>query len=243
MKNYRTFMLALIFPAMLMTAVSFAYAWVPGEPIVSCGWTNSCINNVCNYGGACNTKEDCWQPPECTNSCDLYKLGRDIIDFIMIGLSPILATLFFVIAGVMMMLGGSNPGMLAQGKRIFKDTMIGLLIVMMAWLITNTIIQSLAATTVTLPNGQQWTSTNWFKFDCTPTNPPGGGGGPPYPNGRDCANNSDCQSGYCDPTFICQNPPGNCPGDNSLPNGSTCCSGNDCQSAFCNQNVNPPVCE
>lgn len=97
---------------------NFAYAqWTPGNPIVPC--TDKCTQ------------------------CQLLQLVRNVIDFLMIGVAPVLATAFFIWAGVLLILGGANPGMLSQGKSIFKNTFIGLLIVMLAWLITNTVIQTL----------------------------------------------------------------------------------------------------
>lgn len=119
---------------------NYSLAWAMGEPLVPCGGTGQ---------------------PECTQ-CELLHLVKNLIDFIMIAASPILATLFFIIAGVYIMLGGANPGMLAQGKRMFKDTMIGLIIVMLAWLITNTIIQTLVDKSALSPS-----SGNWWTLTCS----------------------------------------------------------------------------
>ena len=135
-------------------------AWLPGRPIVPCG-TNLGIcdfssgNGEClggsNAGNFCSTDADCGA---CTK-CDILKLVKNLIDFIMIAAAPILATIFFVVAGIYLMLGGANPGMLSQGKRIFKDTMIGLIIIMLAWLITNTLIVTLTG------------STSWWTISCS----------------------------------------------------------------------------
>ena len=67
-----------------------------------------------------------------------------------------------------MMLGGANPSMLSRGKSMFKDTFIGVLIVMLAWLITNTIIQSLADPTAIGLGG------NWWSYTCVESNNNGG---------------------------------------------------------------------
>ena len=135
--------------------VSFAFAqWTPGEPIVPCGG----LDQSGNPQAACDT-------------CQLFKLTRNIIDLIMFYATPLLATLFFIIAGVYMMLGGANPGMLSTGKRMFKDVFIGVLIVMLAWLITNTLIQTLVTDSYVGPTGrpeQPFQSGNWWEFRCTP---------------------------------------------------------------------------
>jgi len=118
--------------------------WTPGEPIVPCGGTlGVCQNGVCSNGfRSCQTNDQCGKQPAC-DKCQLWHLVRHVIDLILVGLAPILAVLFFILAGVYMILGGANPGMYNKGKSILKDTIIGLLIIMLAWLITNTLIRSL----------------------------------------------------------------------------------------------------
>ncbi len=122
--------------------------WAPGEPIVHCGGPNQ---SACAF-------------------CDLLHVLRHIIDAVLIFVTPVVGTLFFIIAGVMMMLGGDNPGLLSRGKSIFKSTFIGILIIFMAWLITNTLIQTLAASTITFSDGSVWTSDNWWEFNCDTSN-------------------------------------------------------------------------
>ena len=112
----------------------FAEAWTYGEPIVHC-------------------------QDKCTK-CDLLKLVKNIIDFIMIGATPVVATFFFVWAGIMLMLGGANPGMLSQGKAMFKNALIGVALVMLSWLITNTIIQTLIKPSMVGSGG------NWWQVTC-----------------------------------------------------------------------------
>lgn len=107
--------------------------WTPGDPIVPCG-----ITPPAGFAGPLTPEQQ-----SCTQ-CDILHLLKHVIDFILVAATPMLATLFFIIAGVYMMLGGDNSSMLSTGKNMFKNTFIGLLIVMLAWLITNTLIQSLA---------------------------------------------------------------------------------------------------
>lgn len=153
--------------------------WTPGEPIVPCG------PQVIPPGGGPPDPIFAGRP-EC-NKCEILHLTKHIIDFIMVAAAPILAAFFFIWAGVLLMLGGAMPGRLAEGKRIFKDTLIGIIIVMLAWLITNTLIKSLAAATITFPakcsngvcsngvgpcqNDSQcgstiWNSGKWYEFNC-----------------------------------------------------------------------------
>ena len=115
---------------------NFAEAqWTPGQPIVPCGGPGQPVST----------------------QCELLHLVRNVINFLMIGAAPVLATAFFIWAGINMILGGANPGMLSQGKEMFKNTIIGLLIVMLAWLITNTVIQTLKEPSA---------GGNWWSVTC-----------------------------------------------------------------------------
>lgn len=147
-----------------------ASAWVLGEPIVPCGGTDTPPP-----GGGPPAP----QPP-CTQ-CELLHLVDNVVDFIMIALAPALATLFFVIAGVYIMLGGTNPGMLSQGKRIFTEALVGLLIVMLAWLFTNVLIMTLVTDTLDFGGGWTFNSAEWWEATCEDlyldTEPPRGSGG------------------------------------------------------------------
>lgn len=122
-------------------------AWVPGEPLVPCGGAGQ---------------------PTCTK-CELLHLVDNLADFIMIALAPIVATLFFVVAGVYIMLGGANPSMLSQGKSMFTNALTGLIIVMLAWLITNTLLTTLLTASIPIdsPSGNyNFQSADWWILQC-----------------------------------------------------------------------------
>ena len=142
------------------------------------------------------------------DQCQLLHLVRHVIDFLMIVATPILATLFFLYAGLLLMIGGTNPGMLSQGKSIFKNTFIGLLIVMLAWLGVNILLKTLANyDIIKIKTGIS--NLQWYEFTCPEGGFFGGGGGggsgqpTPYcdvngecvggPNGGNfCQYDSDC---------------------------------------------------
>lgn len=96
--------------------------------------------------------------PLCT-TCDIFKLIKNVIDFLLVDLVPALAVLFVVIAGVFMFFGGLQPGNFERGKKILKDTVVGLFIVFGAWVITTTILKSVA--------GDNNIFNNWFSIQCT----------------------------------------------------------------------------
>jgi hypothetical protein len=92
------------------------------------------------------------------NRCDIFKLLKNLIDFVLMGLMPILATLFFVIAGFHIVLAGGNMSSVARGKQIFWDTVKAVAILSISWLLVNTLIRSLAR--------DQNVASNWWKFEC-----------------------------------------------------------------------------
>ena len=111
------------------------------------------------------------------NQCDLLKLLKNIIDFVLIGLMPPAAAILFVWGGFLILMGGANPGWITQGKSIFWNTAVGVAIILASWLITNTIIRSIAADNI---------APEWWKFECRvtvagPVQPPGPQPQPPIP--------------------------------------------------------------
>lgn len=158
MKSFKYFFIFFFLASFF--AANFASAWVIGEPLVPCGGPSQ---------------------PACSQ-CELLHLVDNLMDFILIAAAPILATFFFILAGLYIMLGGAKPDMLATGKRMFTSALVGIIIVMLAWLITNTLITTLIAPT---PFGGNisFNSSEWWSLACDTihldTNPPstGGGGG------------------------------------------------------------------
>lgn len=88
---------------------------------------------------------------------------------------PPVAVLLFVWAGFLILMGGANPGLVSKGKEIFSNTFFGIIIMLSAWMITNTIIQSVGSK---YNNAQ-----NWWEFVCVETAPvvPPVVGRPPSP--------------------------------------------------------------
>ncbi len=91
--------------------------------------------------------------------CDTLKLADNIIDFILFIVVPAVAVLMYLIAGLMILLGGANTNLVATGTSIFKTTSYGLVIIFAAWMITNTVIKSLA--------GESDISTKWHEIQCS----------------------------------------------------------------------------
>jgi len=141
----------------LLLLPSFAFAVdVPGLPLVPCGTS---------------TTAPCTQ-------CDLFQLLKNVIDFTVGGLMPPLAALLFIWGGLLLLVGGANPGWVAQGKTIFTNTFYGVMVMLAAWMITNTLIKSVGAT--------YDTADTWWQFTCTTDvsgAPPDVSGTPPVDGG------------------------------------------------------------
>jgi len=78
--------------------------------------------------------------PPCTSLCDLIDTAINIIYFAMTLAIFIIAPVMIVVGAVMIMLAGANPSMLESGKKTLTATVIGLVIVLCAYLIVNTTI-------------------------------------------------------------------------------------------------------
>ena len=170
----------------LLVVPTFVYAIdIPGWPLVPCGLSQD------NPATSINEKKSCGR-------CDLFQLLKNLIDFVVGGLMPPLAVLLFVWAGFLILLSGANPGLYAQGQTIFKTTFYGIIILLSAWMITNTLILSIGA--------KYNTAGNWWQFTCTetaPVSPPPITVPPPGPISTACNQNfgltpaSGCSGSAC----------------------------------------------
>jgi len=123
--------------------MSFAvpvFAEVP--PIVQCGTT---------YAKAACTL------------CDILVLVKNVVDFVTYKLTPVVAAILIMFAGILTILNvnipiaGEKAGY-AAGMKMLKSTIIGVIIVYCAWLLTNTFIQIVA--------GKDNHATSWFNLEC-----------------------------------------------------------------------------
>lgn len=105
-------------------------------------------------GTACTPGTD--GPTEPCGLCDALVVGRNIIED-MFKVAFILATIFIAYGGFTLMTAGGSEKNVSSAKEIIKSAVIGLLIALVAWLLINTIITSLA-------NGNA--STAWNNIEC-----------------------------------------------------------------------------
>lgn len=75
--------------------------------------------------------------------CSFVVLVKKVQDFLLSYLILPASTLGLIIAGILILTGGSNSSRLEKGKSIFRHIIIGMLIAFSAWLIIDTILGNL----------------------------------------------------------------------------------------------------
>jgi len=80
--------------------------------------------------------------PDC-KLCHLWLLASNVINFISFTLAIPIAILLFVSAGVLFLISSGNENRIALAKSIFTNTIIGIVIIFLAWLIVDTLLKSI----------------------------------------------------------------------------------------------------
>jgi hypothetical protein len=117
-KNVAVLVLVLIPMLALWVVPIVVEAQIFGALVPTCGG---------NFG------EDC-------NFCNLLGLAQRLINFF-IYLSVVVATLLFTYAGILYMTSAPNPGNVEKAHKIFWNVLIGLIVVLGAWLIVDTVMK------------------------------------------------------------------------------------------------------
>jgi hypothetical protein len=175
---------------------TFAATPVRAADLVPCGnviKVSENANQICYTG-------------ECT-ICDTQILALRVLNYL-ITLGVIIAALLFVNAGVLYVTSPGNSGNIAKAHRIFTSTVVGLIIMLAAWLLIDLIMKSLYA---------QGNYGPWNEFLCSNASTngaycvekikgmqvKGGTAPPPGPGGNPqtlCTSRaSECSAGTCTP--------------------------------------------
>jgi len=78
--------------------------------------------------------------PMCDNICYLLEMISKIAFFIVRNVMPPLAGLLFLIGGIMMVAAAGSEERYKKGRQIVLNTAIGVVIVLVSWLLVNSII-------------------------------------------------------------------------------------------------------
>lgn len=73
---------------------------------------------------------------------DLVSLGQNVLNLI-VTLAVIVSAIMFAYAGMLFFSSSANASGLEKAKKIFAGVIIGLVIILTAWLIINTILETL----------------------------------------------------------------------------------------------------
>ncbi len=85
--------------------------------------------------------------------CDLAKLTNNVVNWL-VNMSFVMATIFAIYGGYLIMTAGLSPKQYEQGKDVVLAVAIGLAIVLTSWIIINTALKFLTG------------SENWYRIDC-----------------------------------------------------------------------------
>ena len=112
---------ALITPVIAQTKVEYNYD--DDQGLVTCGKGND-TSKMCRFN-------------------DLFKLIGRIMGFLLKYIMLPVAALSFGIAGFMYMFSGGDPGKRKTATELFTDTLYGIIIILVAWLLVWTIVDKL----------------------------------------------------------------------------------------------------
>jgi len=80
--------------------------------------------------------------------CHLWNLASNVINFISFNLAIPIATLLFVVAGIIFLTSAGSEQKIGLAKSIFVNTVIGLLIIFCSWLLIDTLLKTIATGTI-----------------------------------------------------------------------------------------------
>lgn len=145
-------MISLLFIVYSLWLVAIpVFAQTPAQPPPS--------PSTCEPGGLMKSVST---PCACEGKCELIdflKLGRGVAQEILKYIG-VLALIFFIIGGIIWIISSGNQERIKKGKHILVGTLIGMVIVFLAWQIVNLVIcavsQGQIQETCTIFGNQKW---------------------------------------------------------------------------------------
>ncbi len=93
--------------------------------------------------------------------CDALSFAQNLINFALYYLLFPLGIIMIIVGGVMYIMYGAQPSLQGQGKKLITNAVTGIAIVLLSWVIVNTIFNVLAGTQQ--PNGFPYP---WYQISC-----------------------------------------------------------------------------
>ena len=129
----------------LLISIIFIALFLPfqvlGGPIVPCG---RCCKDLNADGTKCVVPCDnvpLEQAHPCT-LCHLFELASNVVQFLL-QFALVIAPVFILIGGIMILASAGVPDRVALGKRIITSAVIGVIIALGAWAILGTLFNAL----------------------------------------------------------------------------------------------------
>jgi hypothetical protein len=94
--------------------------------------------------------------PDCT-LCHFFEMARNIITSLL-GFAIIIAPIFIIIGGIVILTAAGKPGQMIVGRKIISSAIIGVIVAFLSWTILNTIFNALIG-----GEGFPWP---WNEFRC-----------------------------------------------------------------------------
>ena len=105
--------------------------------------------------------------PACT-WCHLMLLAQNIIMFLATTLAPIIAVLFIIYGGFIIMTSGGSPEKINKGRSIITSVAFGLVIMFSAWVIVDTLLK-----VIPIADDRRASLGPWNIIECEPPEPEG----------------------------------------------------------------------
>ncbi|MBI2041420.1 MAG: hypothetical protein HYT20_00175 [Candidatus Nealsonbacteria bacterium] len=86
--------------------------------------------------------------------CDIFVMGSNLLEWIFTWVVPTVASLMFIIGGVLLLFAGAKADAFNKAKGVITAAVVGLLIIFAAWVIVNTVFDKIGV--VELGNGWKW---------------------------------------------------------------------------------------
>ena len=183
MKKLLLVLILLLVPIMAGASVFQDSSYFPYEDQANQQGNSGFFTDDANYSKSCIADGSCSLDQGFNTFVVLTKWGLGILGSV--------SLLFFIMGGFIWLTSGGIPDKIAKGRSIMVNTVIGIIIVLSAWMIVQTILTSISDRTLQGLDGDSQLTDS-----CTTTNAEGN----PVvlDNGTSCRGNLGvCQSGVC----------------------------------------------
>jgi hypothetical protein len=93
-------------------------------------------------------KYNCRGEGGCDSICAVVELAQNVLNTA-IFMAVVLSAILFAYAGFKLLTAGGNTEVYAQGKKVFGNVLIGLIIILAGWIVIDTLMKSFTGTGLT----------------------------------------------------------------------------------------------